>query len=148
MKRSVECSDQILLNFDPDLLRSPLGTFNPLLQWWRRVPWVLLPQGLSNNQSSLSMVERLEDGVSVYSFSWSISKWGFVPAVLLPPAPAFSWVSEWHVSEILGPVKLYVQWTSNQRKTSPHRVDSISLMPLNWSYQNCIYRSWCREIKT
>lgn len=61
---------------------------------------------------------------SIYSLGCIISKGDSVPAVLLPPAPAFSWVSEWHVSEILGPVKLHVQLTSNQMKSRPHSVDA------------------------
>lgn len=60
----------------------------------------------------LLLIERFEnnnvavDDETIYSLSCSILDGDFVPEVLIPPAPAFSWVFEWHVFEILGPVKL------------------------------------------
>lgn len=45
-KQKTESSHHILLNLDPDLVSSSLGTFDTLLQWWRRVSQVFLHQVL------------------------------------------------------------------------------------------------------
>lgn len=161
LNKTVVSPHQILLDLDPDLASSPLGTFNPLLQWRRRVPQLLLHQVLwigqvwlstadFSNKTSLQLImqiarcntglcrtlqyiimwgimdpytgilyflciyRKMQSGTrtvpwSVLGFSSKqligLCVWVCVPAVQLPPAPAFSWVSERHVSVLLGPKK-------------------------------------------
>ena len=60
-------SHQILLNLDPDLVSSPLGAFNPLLQWRRRVLQLLLHQVLWSELVTSGYETQLNRGIFVYT---------------------------------------------------------------------------------
>lgn len=70
---------QILLDLDTDLVRSPLGAFDALLQGWRGVPHPLLQQVLMHN--IVNVGRKILNQVSLLAR---------VPAARPPPAPAFS----------------------------------------------------------
>lgn len=100
---TVTSSHQILLNLRPDLVSSPLGTFDPLLQWRRRVLRLLLHQVLwselvtsgyqiryhSWTEGSLYINGRKRAGFQFWVICWSVSVYLQLSFFLLQHFPEY-----------------------------------------------------------